>query len=86
MLLYSTDMLLKTSIPCLVSSVNSVTTLVRLRSSSCVPFINHSTLVIVIAGSDEGPQLYTGLTPGNKTSPLEEISVTRNQIVQRVVN
>ena len=76
-LLYSTDMLLKSSPPCLNSSLNSVTTLVRLRSSSCIPFISHSTLVIV---PDREAQLNTGLrSPGVKTLPLEELSNTRKQ-------
>ncbi len=42
-------------------------------------FISHSTLAIVIA-PDEDPQLYIGLSPGIKTMPLEELSVTKNQI------
>ncbi len=76
-LLYSTDTLLKTNTPCLVSSMKPVTTLVRLRFSSCVPFIRHSTLVIV---TDGDAQLYVGLSPGINTMPLEELSLTRNQI------
>ena len=46
-LLYSTDMLLKSSVSTVAAAVKGVSTLVRLRSSSRVPFINHSTLVIV---------------------------------------
>ncbi len=72
--LYSADML-TTSTPCLNSSLNSVSTLVRLRSSSRVPFISHSTLVIV---TDGDAQLYVGLSPGIKTLPLVELSNTRN--------
>ncbi len=77
-LLCSTDVLLKRSPPCTSTSLNSVLTLVRLRSSNRVPFINHSTLVIV---RDEDAQVYVGLSPGIKTSPLEELSRTRNQTV-----
>ncbi len=84
-LLYSTDMLLKTSDPCLVASLKSVTTLVRLMSSSRVPFINHSTLVIIIV-RDEVAQLNIGIAPGMKTLPLEELSVTKNPKVHKVVN
>ncbi len=71
-LLYSTDMLLKSSTPC-PSSTKPVTTLVRLRSSSRVPFISHSTVFIL---KDEDAQVYAGLLPGIKTMPLEEASVT----------
>ncbi len=72
-LLYSTDMLLRTSIPCLVSSLNSVSTLVRLRSSSRVPFISHWTLVTT---SDVDPQLYVGLSPEGRILMLK-VSITR---------
>ena len=78
-LLYSTDMLLKTNDPCLVTALNSVITLARLRSSSGVPFISHSTLVIVIV-RDREAQINTGASPGIKTTmPLEELNITRNQ-------
>ena len=73
-LLYSTDMSLKRSIPSPVGLLKSVTTLVRLRSSSCVSFMNHSTFVTV---SDGDAQLNIGSPPGIKTLPLEELSVTR---------
>ena len=69
-------MFLKTSDPCLVTLTKTAATLVRLRSSSRVPFINHSTLVIV---TDEDAQLYTGLPPRLTTLPPEP--VTRNQII-----
>ncbi len=83
-LLYSTDMLLKSSIPWLVISLISVSTLVRLRSSSGVPFINHSTLVIVVP--DWEAQFNVGSRPpGTKTLPLEELSNTRNQIVHKTM-
>ncbi len=72
-------MLLKTSIPCLDISLKSVLTLVRLRSSSLVPFISHSTLVIV---TDEDPQLYIALSSEIKTLPLEVLSITRNQKIR----
>ncbi len=76
-LLYSTDILMKTSAPSLDIGLNSFPTLVRLRSSSLVPFINHWTLVII---TDRDPQLNTGLRPGMKTLPWE-VTSTRSYIV-----
>ncbi len=86
-LLYSTDVSLKTSVPRLDSWLNSVSTLVRLRSSSCVPFISHSTLVIVVLWM--AWQLNVGLLPEKvtrSTEPLEDLSVTRNHRVNWWIN
>ncbi len=77
-LLYSTDTLLKSSAPCLNSWLNCVSTLVRLRSSSRVPFISHSILVIVVP--DREAQFNTGSRPGIETLPSMELSNTRNKV------
>ncbi len=72
--LYSSGTLLKASDPCPILSLKCVATLVRLRSSSRVPFINHSTLVIV---PDDDTQSKITLPP---RITMPRVSVTRNQI------
>ena len=82
-LLYSTDMFLKTSVPCLVVLLKTVITLVRLRSSSRVPFISHLTLVIL---ANEDPQFKIGSLPGEKIWMSLEVSLTRNHKVSKEIH
>ncbi len=76
-------MFLKTSVPCLVVLLKTVITLVRLRSSSRVPFISHLTLVIL---ANEDPQFKIGSLPGEKIWMSLEVSLTRNHKVSKEIH